>query len=167
MLHTAFIALGSNLGDRMRNLQEAFDSLTRPSGVVLSERSPVYESEPVGHPEQGWFLNGVVRISTSFSPMDLLELCQSIEEKQGRKRSIPAGPRTIDLDILFFDEEVIHNACLILPHPRLHLRSFVLTPLVELDPEFFHPVLRKTVRQLLKELHDPHVVRKYREVSHA
>jgi 2-amino-4-hydroxy-6-hydroxymethyldihydropteridine diphosphokinase len=165
MIHTAFIALGSNLGDREKHLREAVDSLIRFPGISLSGLSPIYETEPVGVPDQNWYLNGAVRIFTDLTPLRLLDLCQWIEEQGGRDRSFPAGPRTIDLDLLLFDDRVIDTSRLRLPHPRLHLRSFVLTPLADLDPAYVHPVLKKTVRRLLAGLEDPHVIRRYREVS--
>jgi 2-amino-4-hydroxy-6-hydroxymethyldihydropteridine diphosphokinase len=159
--HTAFIAVGSNLGDRERNLEESLGYLEQGSNNRLVSRSPLYESEPVGYASQGWFLNGVVALSTPLSPSALLQTCQEIESRLGRDRVVQDGPRTIDLDILFFDDRVMEDPDLVIPHPRLHLRGFVLQPLKDLAPSFLHPKLRKPIHQLLSELEDTHRVRKF------
>jgi 2-amino-4-hydroxy-6-hydroxymethyldihydropteridine diphosphokinase len=156
MTEGIFIGLGSNLGDRKRYLQNAIDLLQ----VKVLQNSSVYETEPVGYLDQSWFLNLVIQIETEIPPEELLLRCQQVEERLGRKREIPKGPRTIDLDILFFHQAVINAPDLILPHPAIQERRFVLEPLNEIASEFIHPVLDKTVSQLLHDCPDESVVKR-------
>jgi 2-amino-4-hydroxy-6-hydroxymethyldihydropteridine diphosphokinase len=156
MTEGIFIGLGSNLGDRKRYLQNAIDLLQ----VKVLQNSSVYETEPVGYLDQSWFLNLVIQIETEIPPEELLLRCQQVEERLGRKREIPKGPRTIDLDILFFHQVVINAPHLILPHPAIQDRRFVLEPLNEIASEFIHPVLDKTVSQLLHDCPDESVVKR-------
>jgi 2-amino-4-hydroxy-6-hydroxymethyldihydropteridine diphosphokinase len=143
---TTYLSLGSNLGDREGNLRAAIDRL-KPRRV-----SPIYETEPVDHTAQPFFLNLVVEAETSLMPMQLLAHTQRIERELGRRRTIPKGPRTIDIDILFFGDRVIRAGRLEVPHPRLHERRFVLQPLADLAPDLRHPVTHRTVREMLAGL---------------
>jgi 2-amino-4-hydroxy-6-hydroxymethyldihydropteridine diphosphokinase len=142
-LKTIYLSLGSNLGDREANLRAALDRLN-PLRV-----SRIYETEPVDYVAQPFFLNLVVEAETSLMPMQLLAHTQRIERDLGRKRTIPKGPRTIDIDILFYSGSVIQTKRLQVPHPRLHERRFVLKPLADLAPELRHPVTHRTVREML------------------
>ena len=153
-----YLSLGSNLGDRAANLGCAIETLSGIGARVL-RRSSIYETEPVEFLAQPWFLNCVVEAETSLAPRPLLKEMQAIERKLGSGKLVPKGPRIIDLDILFYEAQVIHEAAMEIPHPRLADRRFVLTPLVELAPEFCHPVLRKTAVELLAATQDRSAVR--------
>lgn len=147
----AYLSLGSNLGDRRGYLREAVRRLATPE-VVLRRLSSVYETEPQDLPDQPWFLNLVVELDTSLCPRDLLAHIRGIENSLGRVREIPKGPRTLDIDILLYGDVVVDTAELTLPHPRMASRRFVLEPLAELCAELRHPVLERSVRELLAEL---------------
>ncbi len=153
-----YLALGSNLGDRASNLERAIEALSE-IGVRVLRRSSIYETEPVDFLAQPWFLNCVVEAETSLAPRQLLEELQATERKLGSRKLVPRGPRIIDLDILFYEAAVIHEAGMEIPHPRLAERRFVLVPLAELAPEFRHPVLRKTAAELLSATQDRSAVR--------
>ena len=148
-MKTVYLGLGSNIGDREQTLQSAIDRLQAPD-LVVKRLSPVYETEPMDFKEQRQFWNMVVEVETDLFPMMLLSRIQKIELALGRKRVGPAGgPRTLDIDILFYGGFTVHSGRLEIPHPRLHERRFVLAPLVDLAPDFRHPQLHKTVRELL------------------
>ena len=134
MAETAYLGLGSNLGDRLENLRSGVRLLAARPGVVVVRSSRVYETEPVG-PPQPPFLNAVVEVRTDLEPRGLLEACRAIEEELGRVRTERWGPRTIDVDLLTFGELVLDERDLVVPHPRMHERGFVLVPLHELDPD--------------------------------
>lgn len=153
-----YLALGSNIGNREGNLTAAIDAFGS-NGMVILRRSPIYETEPVGYADQRWFLNMVVEAETALFPMQLLTRTGRIERKLGRVRTIPNGPRTIDIDILLYGNAVIRTPRLEIPHPRLHERRFVLAPLADLAPDLRHPLNRKTIRQLLQEA-PPNTVRR-------
>jgi 2-amino-4-hydroxy-6-hydroxymethyldihydropteridine diphosphokinase len=153
-----YLALGSNLGDRAANLEGAIEALSGFGARVL-RRSSIYETEPVDFLAQPWFLNCVVEAETSLVPRRLLEELQAIERKLGSKKLVPRGPRIIDLDVLFYASEVIHQAGMEIPHPRLAERLFVLIPLAELAPELRHPILRRTAAELLTATQDRSAVR--------
>ena len=150
---TAYLGLGSNLGDRLAMLQGARQSLQRNPAVTVSASSPLYETAPVGGPaDQPPYLNAVLQIETILLPERLLQLCQQIEQEFGRQRQVEHGPRTLDIDILFYNSIIQVEPDPILPHPRLHERPFVLYPLVDLVPEIIHPFLGKTASELLLNL---------------
>jgi 2-amino-4-hydroxy-6-hydroxymethyldihydropteridine diphosphokinase len=153
-----YLSLGSNLGDRAANLEIAIEALSE-IGIRILRRSSIYETEPVDFLEQPWFLNCVVEGETSLAPRQLLEELQSIESRLGSRKLVPRGPRIIDLDILFYEEVVIHEAGMEIPHSRLAERRFVLVPLAELVPGFCHPVLHKTAAELLAATQDRSAVR--------
>ena len=138
MTETAYLGLGSNLGDRLASLQRAVDMLGEETGIELTRSSRVWETDPVGGPEQPDFLNVVVRAEVGLTPLDLLAACQRVEAALGRVRDVRWGPRTIDIDVLLIDARAIDEPELVVPHPRMHERAFVLMPLLELDPD---PVL--------------------------
>ncbi len=146
----AYIALGSNLGDRLAHLRRAVRAL-RELGEVEAV-SPVYETEPVGYVDQPRFLNTVLRLRTELSPRELLERMQQIERQEGRVRTFPNAPRTLDLDLILYDDVVTETPELTLPHPRFHERAFVLRPLVDIAPDVAHPLLDLTARELLERL---------------
>ncbi len=149
---TAYIGLGSNLGDKKANCRKAIALLAKNNRVVRA--SSLYCTEPVGFAEQDDFVNAVVELETSLSPKALLDQCLAIEKELGRVRTIHWGPRTIDVDILFYGDVIIDAPELIIPHPQLHTRRFVLAPLCELAPQAVHPKLRKTAAELLLDLPD-------------
>ncbi len=152
----AYIGLGSNLGDRAANINSAIEFLGEVGRIVKA--SSLYATEPVGYAEQPEFLNAVVAVETEMIAADLLKACRSIEDRLGRRRTIRWGPRTIDIDILLLGEEIVSLPDLMIPHPRMAERRFVLTPLVEIAPEAVHPLLHKTAAELLRGLEDRHDV---------
>ncbi|MBO9131326.1 2-amino-4-hydroxy-6-hydroxymethyldihydropteridine diphosphokinase [Bacillus sp. 165] len=133
MSNVAFISLGSNIGNRFDYLKQAVSLLHEQSEIFVEDISSVYETDPVGYTDQDKFLNIIIKISTSLSPDELLRITQSVECELGRKREIRWGPRTIDLDILLYNQENIETEQLIVPHPRMFERAFVLVPLIELN----------------------------------
>lgn len=150
----AYIALGSNLGDREQNMRSAIDRIGQIAGVRATKISSFFETEPVGGPPQGMYLNAVVEIDCSISAVQLLRELMRIESELGRKRLGKCFPRTIDLDILLFGDEVIDEPELKAPHPRMHERSFVLDPLNEIAPEVVHPVIGSTIAELRRVLRE-------------
>lgn len=149
----AFIGLGSNLGDRSDYLSRAVEQLKKIPKISVMTVSFWHETTPIGGPPQGAFLNGVVKIETSLTPEALLTQLQSIEQVLGRpKQREPWGPRVIDLDLLTYDDLIMDTPALTIPHPQMHKRSFVLTPLAEIAPEWQHPKLKRTAQELLAEM---------------
>ena len=148
-----YLSLGSNLGDRRANLQNAVTALNA-AGIRVLRESPIYETEPVDYIDQPWFLNQVVEAETTLFPMQLLTRTARIERALGRVRSIPKGPRTLDIDILFYGNSIVHTRRLEIPHPRLAERRFVLIPLADLVPDLRHPTSHRTVRELLASAPD-------------
>jgi 2-amino-4-hydroxy-6-hydroxymethyldihydropteridine diphosphokinase len=145
---TVYLSLGANVGDRAAALQRAIEELSAPDFRITAVSS-VYETEPQGFTAQPWFLNAVVQATTDSYPMVLLHRIQAIERRMGRRRTVPKGPRAIDIDILLFGNFVVETAELRIPHPGLVERRFVLEPLCELAPELRHPENRRTMRELL------------------
>jgi 2-amino-4-hydroxy-6-hydroxymethyldihydropteridine diphosphokinase len=150
MNHTVYIALGTNLGDRLANLRLAIESMP-PEIIVLAE-SHVYETPPWGYENQPAFLNMVIKAETSLEPEALLIYLKQIEVELGREQNFRWGPRLIDLDILFYDDLVLDSPPLVIPHPRLHERAFVLVPLMDIAPDLIHPVFQRSVSDLLADL---------------
>ena len=150
MKKTVYLSLGSNLGDRRSNLRNAIGKLLNLGDLIAV--SSFYETEPVDFVDQPWFLNCAVALQTTLSAEDLLKEIAAVEREMGRQRDIPKGPRTVDIDILLFGKAVMKTARLTIPHPAMHERRFVLEPLAEIAPEVQHPVLKKTLRELLTGL---------------
>jgi 2-amino-4-hydroxy-6-hydroxymethyldihydropteridine diphosphokinase len=155
---TAYLSLGSNLGDRAANLRTALAEM-ESAGPLLAV-SAMYETQPVDVPDQPWFLNCVAMIATNKTPRELLQLALLVEARMGRLRLKEKGPRKIDIDILLFGDSIVNEPGLNIPHPAMQRRRFVLEPLVELAPEVRHPVLFKTARELLEALPGDQMVRR-------
>src|ERR1700692_4086665 len=154
-----FLSLGSNVGDREKNLRTAIAALPE-LGVKLKKVSSIYEAEPVDLLDQPWFLNCVVEGETTVQPATLLRELRELERQMGSKKLLPRGPRLIDLDILVYGERTIDSPELRVPHPRMHLRRFVLAPLAEITPDLKHPSWSGTASQLLAALDDKSTVKK-------
>jgi len=157
---TVYLSLGSNVGDREANLRAAIDELPH-AGVAVIRVSSFYETEPVDLREQPWFLNCAVEVETHFDAIILLRALREIEAKMGSRKLMAKGPRLIDMDILLCGAETINTKELQVPHPRMHLRRFVLVPLAEIAPEVVDPELKKTVKQLLEGTPDNSTVRRF------
>lgn len=156
------LGLGGNLGRRAARLAEARRRLEQ-GGVAVLRASSVYETEPVDLVDQPWFLNQVLEVRSGLDPAALLALAKSVEAAMKRAPAVPKGPRTIDIDILLAEDTVLRTPEIVLPHPRLHLRNFVLVPLAELAPDAVHPVLGRTAAELLRRSPDRSRVRKLRK----
>ncbi|MEO7309388.1 MAG: 2-amino-4-hydroxy-6-hydroxymethyldihydropteridine diphosphokinase [Chitinophagaceae bacterium] len=159
-MNKAYILTGGNTGNRLQHLSDAATAVARECGPVL-EQSSIYQTAAWGNEDQPDFLNQVLLITTMLPPEALLEKLLAIEHRMGRVRHLQNDPRTIDLDILFYNHLITHTPSLHLPHPRLHLRRFVLVPLNEIAPEMEHAVLHKKIRQLLQECPDTLNVKKF------
>jgi 2-amino-4-hydroxy-6-hydroxymethyldihydropteridine diphosphokinase len=157
---TAYLSLGSNIGDRLENLRQGCSQLNGER-IRLRRLSSVYETEPVDYTEQAWFLNCVAEIETQLGPLSLLERLHEIENRMGRLRERPKGPRTLDIDILLYGDLTLSSENLFLPHPRMLERRFVLEPLSEIASSLRLPLSQKTVEEVLRELDDRSQVRRY------
>lgn len=154
MDNIAYIGIGSNQGNKVENCLRAIESICSYKTNQLLKQSSFYRTEPWGYTEQDDFINAVIKMETSLSPVRLFSILQRVERKLGRKKNGKWGPRIIDLDILFYNHHTFESPQLTIPHPLLHLRAFVLTPLKEIDHHLIHPVLNQTVAQLFDGLND-------------
>lgn len=159
-MENIYLLTGGNIGDRLQNLQNASSLVEKSAGVVL-QKSSIYETAAWGYTQQAAFLNQVLRIKSDLSAHELLQNILAIELQMGRKRVEKMGPRVIDIDILFYGGQIISTPELVVPHPRIAQRRFVLTPLAEIAPGFIHPVFNKTTADLLKDCTDQLEVKKY------
>jgi 2-amino-4-hydroxy-6-hydroxymethyldihydropteridine diphosphokinase len=159
-IHLVYIGFGSNIGDRLAHIQNAIHTLSKTEGITLKEISSIYKTDPVGYEAQAQFLNGAAAIQTSLSPLSLLHTLKDIETAVGRQHRIRWGPREIDLDILIYGDLCLQTEKLVVPHPRMHLRSFVLVPLAEIAPNLVHPVFQETIQTILEHLDDDKSVTK-------
>ncbi|MBI3609482.1 MAG: 2-amino-4-hydroxy-6-hydroxymethyldihydropteridine diphosphokinase [Nitrospirae bacterium] len=155
-----YIGIGSNMGDRQAYCEEAVRRIARFPKTAILAASSLYETAPLEIPDQDRFINAVVAVRTELSPHELLRACQEVEQFLGRKRSVRFGPRTIDLDVLFYGDRIIQEPGLTIPHPRMHERRFVLEPLAEIAPGLEHPVFHKTADQMLQVVRDRQDVRR-------
>ncbi|HKG69644.1 MAG TPA: 2-amino-4-hydroxy-6-hydroxymethyldihydropteridine diphosphokinase [Segetibacter sp.] len=159
-MNDAYLLTGGNIGDRLVSLQQACMKIEKQAGIVL-KKSAVYETAAWGITDQNLFLNQVLLVSTSLPPQELLQTLLHTEQELGRKRIVKMGPRIIDIDILFYNNEIISTPVLTVPHPQIANRRFVLTPLNEIAPGFVHPGMPKTITELLEICPDTLEVRKY------
>lgn len=152
-----FLSLGSNKGDRLSQIQQAVNFLTADNSIKLVASSAFYETEPWGNKKQCWFVNAAIAIRTDLQPIELLRVCQSIEAKLDRNREneVRWGERTIDIDILFYDNLIFKNEILEIPHKHVHQRAFALVPMLEICPNYVHPVLNKSISDLHEALECP------------
>jgi len=164
MGHIAYIGIGSNIGDKVHQCEKAVSEIIKIDRHKLLAKSSLFKTQPIGYTSQDWFVNGVIKIETDLEPFDLLRSLKAIEARLGRLKTFPWGPRAIDLDILLFDEEGIQTEALQIPHPRFHERQFVLIPLAEIDPNLIHPVLKRTVGELLDNLKEDQGVQKLKSL---
>lgn len=153
--HIAYISVGSNLGNKLDNCRFGIDALTRCGANRLLNQSRIYKTEPVDYKDQDWFINCVVKLETVLDALSLLDLIKSIERDAGRvKDSVRFGPRVLDLDIILYDDAVVKSSGLMIPHPRMHKRRFVLKPICDIDPNIMHPVLHQRMQSLLDQLQE-------------
>lgn len=150
-MYLAYIGIGSNLGNRQKNCLRAIELLTEKK-IIVTKRSSLYETEPWGIKDQPKFLNMVIEIETKLNPKELLVILKDIENEVGRKESLKWGPRVIDLDILLVDNLILNQDDLIIPHPLMHKRDFVLRPLAEIAPDTRHPLLKLSIDELMQKL---------------
>ncbi len=152
---TVYIGVGSNVGDKAENCRKGVAAIDGTEGCAVEAESPLYETEPVYLESQDWFLNGVIRIRTDLEPEALFTRLKEIEHSMGRRPGGPRfGPRVLDLDILFYEDRVLNEGMLKIPHPALQERRFVLEPLCDIAPGLVHPVLGQTIESLLSDLED-------------
>lgn len=159
----AYLGLGSNLGDRIGYVQQAVQFLKDADHITVKETSSFYETEPVGLVSEKWFVNAVVCIETSLEPEELLIICMDIERKLGRVRDPDLGnpayqSRTLDVDVLFYDDMILAADMIIVPHPKVHERAYALVPMLEINPEYIHPILGQSVSDIHRSLVDPEEV---------
>lgn len=150
-MHKVYLLLGSNLGDRNKNIEVAISEL-KDCGIIISKMSSFYNTKPWGYTEQPDFLNQAIECFTNLGAVELLREIKKIEKKLGRKNNIKYGPRIIDIDIIFYDDLILKSEELTIPHPLMHERYFVLKPLSEIAPDFVHPELKISVKNLLEKL---------------
>ena len=153
-----YIGIGSNLGDSLKNCQHAVENISGSEGIKLIRASSFYRTEPIGMENQNYFVNAVLEVETDISARNLLQLMQNIEKEMGRKREAKGGPRIIDLDLLFYGQNVIKEQNLTVPHPEIQKRRFVLEPLCEIASYFIHPSFGISIRGLKDRLDDNKIV---------
>lgn len=153
--HAVYICVGSNIGNKLENCKKGVAALIRSGSVMLKAQSPCYKTDPVDYMDQDWFINYAIKIETSLNPFELLNRLKSIQQDAGRTNdTIRFGPRTLDMDIILFGNVVINSKDLIIPHPRMHKRRFVLKPVCDIDADIVHPVFKKNMKYLLEHLND-------------
>lgn len=163
MRNIAYLSIGSNMGDRLETFHKALQLLDSQDKITIENMSSIYETDPVGYTNQACFLNAVIKISTILKPEELLQICLFIENELGRKREIRWGPRTLDLDILLYNQENIETESLIVPHPRMLERAFVIIPLMELDPSIKLPNVNAALDDILNQVPDKEGVRLWKQ----
>jgi 2-amino-4-hydroxy-6-hydroxymethyldihydropteridine diphosphokinase len=159
----AYIALGSNMGDRFEYLKKAILLLESHENITVVNTSSIYETDPVGYTDQDQFLNMAIQVVTSLKPLGLLDVCLKIEGELGRKREIHWGPRTLDLDILVYNQENIETEKLTIPHPRMSERAFVILPLLDMDPDIMLPAMKEPLKNCLLSIPDREGVRIWKQ----
>ncbi|MCA1057289.1 2-amino-4-hydroxy-6-hydroxymethyldihydropteridine diphosphokinase [Rossellomorea aquimaris] len=164
MNNIAYISLGSNMGEREVYLEKAINILHSHGKIEVLRKSSMYETDPVGFTEQGKFLNMVIEVRTALRPETLLQQCLQVECDLGRIREFKWGPRIIDLDVLLYNNEKVETENLLIPHPRMEKRAFVLIPLLELEPSIGHPVLGTPFSRFLDEIPDKEGVRLWKQI---
>lgn len=153
--HTAYISIGSNMGDKIDNCRKGIQGLQESGESFLLKQSPYYRTSPVDFTDQDWFVNAIVKMDTSLDPFQLLGEITAVQSGLGQgEKPIRFGPRILDLDIIFYNQAVIQSSKLDIPHPRMHKRRFVLQPMCDIEPLFMHPLLKKTMRDLLTDIVD-------------
>lgn len=162
-MKTVYIGLGSNIGDKVGYIQQAYKMIKFLENVSVENFSSLYETEPYGNTNQDWFVNAVLEIKTSIDPEQLIGEFQRIEYQLGRNRSKNEkwSPRTIDIDILFYGDDIVSSGTITVPHCELHKRAFVLVPMLELNPDFVHPIIGKTIAEMHNDLAEPEEVYLY------
>lgn len=163
MENKAYIALGSNMGDRFEYLKKAILFLENHENITVVNTSSIYETDPVGYTDQDQFLNMAIQVVTGLKPLGLLDVCLKIEEELGRKREIRWGPRTLDLDILVYNQENIETEKLTIPHPRMSQRAFVILPLLEMEPNIMLPTMKEPLKNCLLSIPDREGVRIWKQ----
>jgi 2-amino-4-hydroxy-6-hydroxymethyldihydropteridine diphosphokinase len=152
-MKTVYIGIGSNLGDPYKNCMKAIEQIKKDPFSGIKALSPFYRTQPVGIEGQGWFINAVLCINTGLSSTEIMQMLLDVEKKIGRTRSeVRWESRVIDLDVLLIGNEIINDKNLIVPHPRMHTRRFVMAPMVDIAPDLIHPVLKKSMREILNEI---------------
>lgn len=149
MTHIAYISVGSNIGDGAMNCNNGMAAIAAVDEIEVLAQSRLFLTEPVDYLDQPWFTNAMIKVRTSLEPLALLAVLKRIEREAGRKaQKVRFGPRVLDLDILFYEDRVLNSEALVLPHPRMHKRHFVLRPFCDIDPNVEHPVYKKNIREL-------------------
>ena len=160
-----FLSLGSNIENRFENLKKALKVLKKSPKIEITKTSSVYETEPWEVESPNWFLNLVIKAECKLAPLQLLDFLEESEKKLGRKSKSDNSPRTVDIDILFYNDWIFHTPRLVVPHPLLHKRKFVLVPLAEIEPELEHPQLQQDIKSILEDTDDKAQVKFYKKAE--